>query len=138
MAVWERYDGNSQITTVGDHANVEVFHNDQGDENFEFADVVGVDGILTVITDTDDLCGVRMIVASNLVTTGDLNENSPAPHERGIWYSFYVGRGPLVFRMRSKKTVAPDHKLWINIWKAQGNSLTSVRWGLHVLWVVKH
>ncbi len=138
MPVWERYDGSHSVTAVGNHVNQEVFANAQADENFEASDVVGVDGILTVITDTDDLCGLRLIVAPEEMVTADITEDVPQPHNRMIWYSWFVGRGPMVFRLRSKKTVPPEHKLWITGWKAQGSSATAIRWGLHVLWVVKH
>ncbi len=138
MPVWERYDGASVVAAVGDHGNQEIFANAQADENFEASDVVGVDGILTVITDTDDLCGIRLIVAPEEMVTGDITEDVPQPHNRMIWYSWFAARGPMVFRLRSKKTVPPEHKLWVNTWKARGTSSTNIFWGLHVLWVVKH
>ncbi len=138
MPVWERYDGNATLSAVGQHSNQEVFANAQADENFEASDVVGVDGILTVITDTDNLCGIRLIVAPEEMVSADINEDVPQPHNRMVWYSFYAARGPMVFRLRSKKTVHPEHKLWINLWKAQGTDSTVLFWGLHVLWVVKH
>ncbi len=138
MPVWERYDGTQTLVGVGSHINTSIFHNLQGDENFEASDVVAVDGILTVITDTDDLCGVRLLVESELIVTGDLNEDVPQPHSQEVYYSWFVARGPMVFRMRSKKTVPPEHKLWIQVWKAQGGNSTVLNWGLHVLWVVKH
>ncbi len=139
MPVWERYDGEHTLTgTIGSHENQEIFHNFQADENFEASDVVAVDGILTIITDTDDLCGVRLVVAPEEMVTTDIDEDIPQPHNKMIWYSFYAGRGPMVFRLRSKKTVSPEHKLWITSWKAHAGVATEVRWGLHVLWVVKH
>ncbi len=138
MPVWERYDGESSITAEGIHSNTQIFANAQGDENFEASDVVGVDGILTVITDSDNLCGVRLIVAPEEMGTADLTEDVPQPHNRMVWYSWFVARGPMVFRLRSKKTVHPEHRLWITVWKARGTDVTLVRWGLHVLWVVKH
>ncbi len=140
MPVWERYDGAAVVTNQGDHINQEVFANAQADENFEASDVVGVDGILTVITDTDNLCGIRLLVVPEELVTADLTEDVPQPHNRMVWYSFYAARGPMVFRLRSKKTVPPEHKLWIQSWKAAngGTSATVLRWGLHVLWVVKH
>ncbi len=138
MPVWERYDGGSTIAAVGDHANTEVFANAQADENFEASNVVAVDGILTVITDTDDLCGVRLLVVPEEMLTATLTEDVPQPHNRMVWYSFYAARGPMVFRLRSKKTIPPEHKLWIQVWKASGTTSTLLRWGIHVLWVVKH
>ncbi len=140
MPVWERYDGAQSHTAVGDHANQEVFHNEQavGGENFEAAAVVAVDGILTVITDTDDLCGIRFIIAPEEILTGVMDEENPQPHSPMIWYSWFASRGPMVFRLRSKRTVPPESKLWVQTWKARGTLQTDILWGFHVLWVVKH
>ncbi len=140
MPVWERYDGAAVVATEGSHVNTEVFANAQADENFEASDVVAVDGIFTVLTDTDNLCGVRLIVAPEEMVTGDITEDVPQPHSRLVWYEWYAGRGPMVFRLRSKKTVPPEHKLWVNVWKAAngGTTSTTLRWGLRILWVVKH
>ncbi len=138
MPVWERYDGTVTQGAAGSHANTEIFANAQADENFEAADVVAVDGILSVITDTDDLMGIRLIVAPEEMVSADMNEDVPQPHSRLVWYSWFAARGPMVFRLRSKKTVPAEHKLWVTVWKAQGGTSTILNWGLHVLWVVKH
>jgi len=140
MPVWERYDGEQSHATEGAHVNQEVFHNEQaaGGENFEAADVVAVDGILTVITDTDDLMGLRLLIAPEEMVSGDMDENNPQPHSRIVWYSWYAARGPMVFRLRSKRTVPPEYKMWLQTWKARGTTATQIRWGLHILWVVKH
>ncbi len=140
MPVWERYDGAHVVAAAGSHVNSEIFANAQADENFEAADVVAVDGIFTVLTDTDEMCGVRLIVAPEEMVTGDLTADVPQPHSRLVWYEFWCGRGPMVFRLRSKKTVPPEHKLWVTSWKATsgGSVSTNVRWGLRILWVVKH
>lgn len=138
MPVWERYHGGDTLVAEETHINTELFANAQADENFEASDVVGVDGILTVLTDTDDLCGVRLLVVPEEMLTATMDENVPQPHNRMIWYSWFASRGPMVFRLRSKKTIPPEHKLWIQTWKASGTTSTVLRYGLHVLWVVKH
>ncbi len=138
MPVWERYDIDPVVTAQGDHSNTAVFHNEEDTDNFQSADVVIVDGIVTVLTNTDDLCGVRMLIASELLLTGDLTEDQPNPHDDQVYYSWYVGRGPLVFRLRSKRIVPPEHKLWVQVWKARGSTATTVAVGLHLLFVVKH
>lgn len=140
MPVWERYDGAATLTAQGDHLVTEVFHNFQADENFEASDVVAVDGIFTAITNTDNLCGVRLIVAPEEMTAADMNEDVPQPHSGLVWYQWYVARGPMVFRLRSKRTVPPEHKLWVIQWKSAngGTDATLLRWGLRMLWVVKH
>ncbi len=138
MPIWERYDGEDTLVNVGDHGNSLIFHNEEDTDNFQSADVVIVDGIMTVVTDTDDLIGVRMLILPEVMTTADFNEDTPAPHDRGVYYSWYVGRGPLVFRLRAKRTIYAEHKLWLNTWKARGTSSTKVRWGLHAFLHLKH
>ncbi len=138
MPVWERYDGGVVLTAVGDHNNRELFHNLQADENFEASDVVIVDGIFTAIADTDDLLGVRLLVVPEEIATGTLNEDTPQPHNDMVYYQWFVGRGPMVFRLRSKRAVPPEHKLWLQTWKAQGANATNLRWGIRMLFVVKH
>lgn len=138
MPVWERYDGANTVSAAGDHANNEVFHNFQADENFEASDVVIVDGIVTFITNTDDLCAARLLIVPEEILTATLTEDVPQPHNDMVYYSWYVARGPMVFRLRSKRTIPPEHKLWIQLWKANGSTSTSIRWGMHLLFVVKH
>ncbi len=138
MAVWERYHGGHSVTAEGSSNNVELFHNQQADENFEASDVVIVDGIFTCITNTDDLCGIRLLVAPEELVTGDFTEDVPQPHSQMVYYSWFVARGPMVFRLRSKRTVPPEHKLWLTSWKASGTVQTDVKFGIHLLFVVKH
>jgi len=138
MPVWERYDLDPVLAAQGAHSNTQVFKNEEDTDNFQSADVVIVDGIITVITDTDDLCGVRLIIASELLVSGDLTEDAPAPHDNMVYYSWYAARGPLVFRLRSKRTIPPEYALWVQAWKARGTVSTTVRIGAHFLFVVKH
>jgi len=138
MPVWERYDGSISLGAVGSHDNRELFANFQADENFEASDVVIVDGILTLITDTDNLFGVRLLIVPEEILTGILTEDVPQPHNDMVYYSWYAARGPMVFRLRSKRTVPPEHKLWLQTWKAQGGDTSILRWGIHLLNVVKH
>ncbi len=138
MAVWERYHGAFVFSAEGGSGNTELFHNEQADENFEASDVVIVDGILTVITDTDDLCGLRLVIAPEEILTASLTEDTPQPHSDLVYYSWHVARGPMVFRLRSKRTIPPEHKLWITGWKASGTASTNVRYGIQLLFVVKH
>ncbi len=138
MPVWERYDTATVLSAIGDHANVELFHNFQADENFEASDVVIVDGIATIITNTDDLCAVRLLVVPEEILTASLTEDVPQPHNQMVYYSWFCARGPMVFRLRSKRTVPPEHKLWVQLWKSRGTTSTTVNFGVHLLFVVKH
>ncbi len=138
MPVWERYHNTFTLTTAGTHGNIELFHNFQADENFESSDVVIVDGILTVHTDTDDLMGLRLLIVPEEILTATLTEDVPQPHNDMVYYSWFAARGPMVFRLRSKRTVPPEHKLWMQGWKAVGSTSTILSFGIHLLFVVKH
>ncbi len=138
MPVWDRQGNAVAVTAPGDHINVSLFLNDQSDEVFEQGDVVIVDGIVMINTDNDDMVGVRLIVAHQLLVTADLTENDPPPHDSMIYYSWFSARGPVVYRLRSKKTIPPEHRLWLQIWKQTGSIATTVRVGTHLLFVFKH
>ncbi len=138
MAIWERYQAGHLLSTAGTHQNSELLQNQQADENFESGDIVFVDGIITVLTDTDDLCGVRLLILDEEVTSGGFDENDPEPHQPQVWYTWFVGRGPLVFRLRSKKTLPPEHKLWLQSWKALGSASTNIRSGILLYEQFKH
>ncbi len=138
MPIWERYDGTTSIAAIGEHSNRELFHNVQADENFEASDVVVVDGIVTFITDTDDLVGARLLVVPEEILTATLNEDVPQPHNDMVYYQWWISRGPMVFRLRSKRTVPPEHKLWMQLWKARGANATNAHFGIRLLFQVKH
>lgn len=138
MPVWERYHGNTQLTAEGGSVTTQLIANAQADENFESSDLVCVDGIVTFITDTDDLCGSRLLVVTDQITISNLTEDEPQPHSQEVYYSWFLARGPMVFRLRSKRTVPPEHQMGMQIWKASGTTQTEIRWGVHLLWVVKH
>ncbi len=133
MAFKDRYDGAESMTAIGDHTNTILISNNSSAEPWDDQSLTIVDGQLTVLTDTDDLCGVRFIVAPELVVTADINENTPDPEDPMVWYSYFCGRGPLVFRLLSKKTIHPEEVLWIQFWKARGGNLTSAKWGLNLM-----
>ncbi len=123
MALWERFSATASITTVGNHSVTELIHNGQStDDLFHEHPLVVVDGIVTIITDTDDLMGARLVVAHEIIVAGDLSDVVPDEHDAAIYYSWFCGRGPLVFRLQSKKTILPEHKLWLTLWKEQGDS----------------
>ncbi len=137
MAVWERYQKGNTLSTVNTHVTDEIFHNQAAvGQNFQSSDVVCVDGIVSVITDTDDLCGVRLLVTDENLTIVD--EDDPEPHSHLVYYSWFVARGPSYFRLLSKKTVPPESKMYVQTWKALGGTSTTINVGLHLLWVLKH
>jgi len=133
--VWEQYDIEKTFTTPATQQS-ELFQNEEDTDNFQSADIVGVDGIITIITDTDDLCRVRLLIAPE---SNDGSDVAAIPfHSPGQWYSWFCARGPLVFRLRSKKTIPPEHKLWMQTAKVRGSSTTVIRVGAMFLWVLKH
>ncbi len=137
MAVWERYQKSNTLSTAATHVTDELFHNQAASgQNFQSVDVVCVDGIVSVVTDTDDLVGIRLLVVDENLTVVD--EDDPEPHLRSVYYSWFTARGPAFFRLLSKKTVPPEHKMYLQTWKALGSSSTVINVGLHLLWVVKH
>lgn len=138
MPIWERYDDSVSLTNQADHANRQLLHNQVTDNVFQSADIIFIDGIITVITDTDDLIGVRLLLLHENFLDGQITEDDPAPYDEGVWYSFWCSRGPLVFRLRSKKTLHPEHKLWLNIWKARGSAPTVVNIGSMLFEAYKH
>ncbi len=138
---WERFSKTSTLTTVGLHSNSELFHNAghpaSGGDNLVQRDVVIVDGIVTIHSDTDALIGTRLVVANELIVDGDLSDTIPEEHSDMIYYSWFTARGPSYFRLRSKKSIHPEEKLWLTIWKEQEATSTIVHAGLRLFLVPK-
>ncbi len=135
---WDRFTFEAAITTVGNHANQEVMSNASAPALHYERNLTVVDGIVTVVTDSDDLFGCRLIVAHELIVTGDISDTVPAEHDSAIYYSWFAARGPLVFRLRTNKTVRPEHKLWLTVWKELGAAASAnIRFGMRYF-VVDH
>ncbi len=130
MALWERYSTGATVTGVGDHTDVEILHNEEDTDNFQNGDIVFVDGICTIITNTDDLVLVRLLILHELINATQILPGNPGADDRSNWYQFFAARGPLVFRLKSKKTLPPQHKLWIQVTKEQGTAATDVLTGI--------
>ncbi len=138
MALWIRGSVSSTLGSVGSHSNTEEsqLHN-QTDNVFEDSDLVIVDGFLTLITDTDALCGFRFVRRPEEDVDGDINENDPQEGDPRIWYSMFHARGPVTYRLRSKFTIFPQHKLWSTSWKEAGAASTVLSAGWRLLVVKK-
>ncbi len=138
MANWVRTSTGASVSGAGAHSNSEwtALHN-QVDNLFEAQDLFIVDGFIHVQTDTDDLCGVRLMVLPEEMVTGDFTETVPEENSPLIKYSWWCSRGPLPYRIRSKILVPPQHKVWFTIWKEVGSTLTQVNVGARVLVVAK-
>ncbi len=133
--LWEEYSVSTSLSAVGASLAVEIFHNEVDDHLFASAPITVVDGVTTILVTGDDLVTVALAFA---------NENQDATevaamqrHERPQWYSFYACRGPLVFRMKSKKTLYPEEKIWVVMRKAVGTAATTVEVGVQLL-LVRH
>ncbi len=134
-ALWESYSETFGLTAVASQDAEEIFHNEVDDHVFASAPITIVDGIVTIITDTDDLCLVDLVIAPEHMTEALVE--AVAIHEQMSWYKWFCARGPLVFRLRSKRTIQPEHKLWVRCIKSQGGNATDIHVGLNLL-MVRH
>ncbi len=130
MAEWFNFSTEFTITTAGTMGTpVQVFAQD---------DIIGdrtvVDGYVTLVTDTDNLCQVRMYAPTPAFTSsGDFAFSTPARREAVNWYWFNCALGPMVFRLRSKRTFRPDQEWWIACAKLSGGTQSTVRVGIQAL-----
>ncbi len=140
MAHWLRFQREESGLSIGNHGNVELLHNDLPSfEEWQSGDLVIVDGIVTVHIDIQTMmAGVRLLVASEHLGTGDLDWDNPQPFDPMVYYSWFVGGGPVVFRLRSKKTIHPEEKLWLQTEYALGVGTPRIMVGMHFLVVYKH
>ncbi len=123
-ALWEEYDQTSTLVAVGTVNTQLIFHNQVTDNIFQSAPITIVDGIVTIITDTDDLCRVRLAIAHESMSNTQIE--AMGAHESLWYYRWGCARGPLVFRLRSKKTIHPEFKLHIFMQKLQGTNSTRI------------
>ncbi len=133
MPVWEQYSTAHSLSGVGAFTNVSKLTNLEDTDNFQNASLFIVDGIVTVITNSDDLVAVRLYVATNLLVSADLDPSVIGRSSPLIYYEFHCARGPLVFRLRSKKEVRTADTLWISAIKLQGTITTAVYVAVQVL-----
>ncbi len=137
MAIWERYQKSRTITNVGDAFGDLLLTNDITDNNFLSSDLVIVDGIITISGSTDNLCGTRLLVLDQ-DDTNTADENNPEPHHPSVYYTWFSAKGMVSFRLRSKKTLPPEHKLWLQSWKAGGALAHDIHVGLLLYIQLKH
>ncbi len=130
MAVWQRFSRGVSLSAASSHDNTTLITNAEATNDWESRDLVVVDGIITLHTDTDNLCGARLIVAHELLVDGDLSDTNPQPFDDMIYYSWFFARGPSYFRLNSKKTIPVEHRLWLQLWKEVEADATQVNAGL--------
>ncbi len=132
MAIWERFSHSATLSAAGTHSNLELIYNGAETDSWESKDLVVLDGIVMLHANTDDLCGARLVVAHELLTTSDLSDTVPEPYDDMIYYSWFFSRGPSYFRLNSKKNIRMEHKLWITLWKENDANPTNIHAGLHL------
>ncbi len=121
MANWIRFSASSDITTVGAHESSEItsLHN-QLTNPWEDSDLVIVDGIVTINVDTENIMGVRFVRGPEGQVASDYTDTAPEENDPNLWYSYFVGKGASIFRLRSKFTIFPQYEFWVTRWKEQG------------------
>lgn len=134
-ALWEESSKSTSLTSIGTKDSDELFHNEVDDHVFASAPITIVDGIITLIADTTNLFRVKLVVCHESFVASDVQ--ALGSHEWQNWYRFNIGSGPLVFRLRSKRTILPEHKLWWTVEKMQGADTTNCHMGLQML-MVRH
>ncbi len=133
--LWEEYSASAALSTEGTTAAEELFHNEVDDHLFASAPITIVDAIATLFVIGTDLWQVSFAVVNEDMSSAQVQLLQR--HERPMWYSFYAIGGPLVFRMKSKKTIYPEEKLWVRWRKAEGSASETARMGIQ-LFMVRH
>ncbi len=136
--LWTEYSTTDSISAVGAEVLTELYQNAVTDEKDQGGDVVIVDGLICIHSNTDDLMGVRLIVAHGGLVSADLDLSSLLRREDLIFYNWHTARGPSYFRLRSKKAIAPQYKLWSHTYKLRGTSATQINVGYQLATVYKH
>ncbi len=134
--LWEEYSSTASLVSAGATLALEIFHNEVDDHIFASAPITIVDGIVTIGTNIlADLVNVKLGVFPELYIAADV-EATP-PHDPNWWYRWFVTGGPLVFRLRSKRTIPSEHKLWIRFTKALGSTTVVTVVGME-FFMVRH
>ncbi len=131
MTEWIAGSFEENITTVNTSATAtELWQNDDA----PLAPRTIVDGFITILTDTDDLCRVDLYgPAPNFAQASDFTFSAPFRNDPLSWYRFYCGRGPMVFRTLSKRTFGINNELWVLVSKEEGGNATSIKVGWQFL-----
>ncbi len=134
-ALWESYVKSRTLSALNSKNSDELFHNEVDDHIFASAPITVVDGIATLHTRGDDMMRVKLVVAHESFAGSDIE--ALGAHEVQNWYNWFVSQGPLVFRLRSKRTIPPEHKLWATYEKVEGTASQIVTIGVNLL-MVRH
>ncbi len=133
MAQWLRFSATNTISTAGAHANNQITAlTNSGTNIWEEQDLFIVDGFIHIQTDTDNLCGVRLLVVPPTFVTGDLSDTNPSENDPVIKYSWWASRGPLPYRIKSKIRIPSDYDVWLTTWKELGGDSTVINVGMRL------
>jgi len=130
MPEWVRHKFSAALSTEGSHSNSEIvqLHN-QTDNLFEDSDLFIVDGLVGIISDIDDLVAVRLVVPPETVTDAQLSDVNPEENSPMIKYSWWAGRGFVLYRIASTIRIPPQFKAWLTLWKESGSTSSIIRVG---------
>ncbi len=81
----------------------------------------------TLYSATSDMYVARVMVAPELIQTGDLTDSSPEDDDDMLWAKHYAHAGvPGYFQIKSKRTLGPDDKLWVQTFTI--STAASIHW----------
>ncbi len=129
---WLRQAHNHVVTSNSVANNVELITPTFYDDNH----LTIVDGIFLMGSDSDDLWVVRLVHTPELIGTADLTASQPDGDDRMNYYYWHVNRGPILMRLRSKKTLFEEESLWLQSWKISGTSQQELNVGIQIGYVV--
>ncbi len=95
-----------------------------------------VDGIMTMITDNEDLWIVRLLHMPEIVGVADVDAANPDFNDRMNYYFWYAARGPVVFRLRAKRTLQDEETLRLQVFKRTGSVSATLNVGYQIAYVL--
>jgi len=129
MLTWLR-NTDSQTATSNRDAGTENALLDNIDQPEDRMTVV--DGIITLVSSNHDIWTVRLLHLPEMVGLNDLNASTPGENDRMIYYSWHIAGGPLVYRLRAKRTLYSGERLVLQTWKETGSSEQTLHVGFQI------
>ncbi len=90
-----------------------------------------VDGFVTIMVNTDALHDVTLYApAPNFAVAADFTFADPSRNEPIVWYRFGCAAGPLVYRIKSQRTLGAKEEVWAMTRQLRGSisSVVRVQW----------
>lgn len=91
-----------------------------------------VDGIITLKTDGDDIFSVRLLHIPEALTIATVSATIPDESDRMVYYHWHVAGGPLVYRLRAKRSLHAGERLYLQSWKETGSVESTLHVGTQV------